>query len=560
MPAHASTERRPVPGPQAHQAHARPIASQHPSADTARDFNFRPEASLQARFADLVQASPRVAQLRALQAQADARLFGRQLPSAAATVQRALADEEEHPAQRAEKPAAPSRSGLPDTLKSGIESLSGMSMDHVKVHYNSSRPAQLNALAYAQGSDIHVAPGQEKHLPHEAWHVVQQAQGRVRPTMQMQAGVAVNDDTRLEREADGMGARALQSGQPIQRRAVAVGELPGAKADGDGAIFDSKITTGLQFEVEESVPKANWASVIGKYQQAIRPLGDAMHAETFTDTNLTFGANLPSAKTWGQKKKSFIEGDPPKKGARDELKMAAGVDKDTGDHAFWKTLAEGVPKAQRNSLRNRADIGLIDPFLVSVVVADESGKSAGDWRFITQFADSGAGYIKQIHNGRQNLGGSIETAQSFAASKDTATLDDRGYGYSSTHDQGAENFDSRIKGVASGKTKHGDNSKGLDAVTWLAAEGARFGPVAALGGKGSPESHYFIKPNADWTGYKYYTAIMLMQSWGRDFGKRYGVTTATMRGVVTAQGKSDVAEPPKGWHYNLTTGAEYEKP
>ena len=37
-------------------------------------------------------------------------------------------------------------------------------MDHVKVHYNSSQPAQLNALAYAQGSDIHIGPGQEKHL------------------------------------------------------------------------------------------------------------------------------------------------------------------------------------------------------------------------------------------------------------------------------------------------------------------------------------------------------------------------------------------------------------
>src|SRR5260221_7406431 len=74
--------------------------------------------------------------------------------------------------------------GLPDNLKSGIESLSGMSVDAVRVHYHSSQPAQLNALAYTQGSDIHVAPGQEQHLPHEAWHVVQQAQGRVKPTMQ----------------------------------------------------------------------------------------------------------------------------------------------------------------------------------------------------------------------------------------------------------------------------------------------------------------------------------------------------------------------------------------
>jgi len=56
-------------------------------------------------------------------------------------------------------------------------------MDHVQVHRNSSKPAQLNAHAFAQGSDIHLAPGQEQHLPHEAWHVVQQAQGRVKPTM-----------------------------------------------------------------------------------------------------------------------------------------------------------------------------------------------------------------------------------------------------------------------------------------------------------------------------------------------------------------------------------------
>jgi hypothetical protein len=111
----------------------------------------------------------------------------------------------EIPAQRKEN-----KTGMPDNLKSGIENLSGMNMDHVRVHYNSSQPAQLNALAYAQGSDIHVAPGQEKHLPHEAWHVVQQAQGRVQPTTQMKTGVAVNDDPGLEHEADVMGEKALQ--------------------------------------------------------------------------------------------------------------------------------------------------------------------------------------------------------------------------------------------------------------------------------------------------------------------------------------------------------------
>jgi hypothetical protein len=74
------------------------------------------------------------------------------------------------------------RSGLPAPLKSGIESLSGMSMDNVNVHNNSAKPAQLQAHAFAQGTDIHTAPGKEKHLPHEAWHVVQQQQGKVKST------------------------------------------------------------------------------------------------------------------------------------------------------------------------------------------------------------------------------------------------------------------------------------------------------------------------------------------------------------------------------------------
>jgi hypothetical protein len=82
-----------------------------------------------------------------------------------------------------------------------------MAMDDVRVHYNSTRPAQLRALAFAQGTEIHVGPGHQRHLPHEAWHIVQQKQGRVRPTARIGA-VGVNADLALEREADLMGSRA----------------------------------------------------------------------------------------------------------------------------------------------------------------------------------------------------------------------------------------------------------------------------------------------------------------------------------------------------------------
>jgi hypothetical protein len=96
---------------------------------------------------------------------------------------------------------------MPGLLKSGIERLSGVSLDGVQVHYNSARPAQMQALAYTQGKDIHVGPGQEHHLAHEAWHVVQQRQGRVKPTTS-QNGASINDDPGLEKEADRMGAKA----------------------------------------------------------------------------------------------------------------------------------------------------------------------------------------------------------------------------------------------------------------------------------------------------------------------------------------------------------------
>lgn len=106
-------------------------------------------------------------------------------------------------------PAAKTDDGLPEGLQTAMEAMAGFSLADVVVHRNSAEPTRLGALAFTRGNQIHVAPGQERHLPHEAWHVVQQKQGRVRPTLQMKSGAFINDDARLEREADTMGVKAL---------------------------------------------------------------------------------------------------------------------------------------------------------------------------------------------------------------------------------------------------------------------------------------------------------------------------------------------------------------
>jgi hypothetical protein len=180
-------------------------AAPQSSAYAAAEFtDSRPVAVAQRRQQAQLNQSPRVQQaatLQALMRQSPRMQQAAQLQAAAtpAPVQR----------QEAPAPARQNNTGLPDELKAGVENLSGHSLDDVQVHYNSAKPAQLQAHAYAQGSEIHIAPGQEKHLPHEAWHVAQQKQGRVKPTMQLKGKVNVNDDQGLEHEADVMGARAL---------------------------------------------------------------------------------------------------------------------------------------------------------------------------------------------------------------------------------------------------------------------------------------------------------------------------------------------------------------
>ena len=170
----------------------------------------RPEAIAQRKLQEMANNSQQVSQLRAFQDMANNSPQVKQ----AAELQ-AMADNYSIQQQLIQKKASPEPSrrenntGLPDNLKTGMENLSGLSLDDVKVHRNSDKPSQLQAHAYAQGTDIHLGPGQEKHLPHEAWHVVQQKQGRVKPTMQMKGKININDDAGLEKEADVMGAKAL---------------------------------------------------------------------------------------------------------------------------------------------------------------------------------------------------------------------------------------------------------------------------------------------------------------------------------------------------------------
>jgi hypothetical protein len=128
----------------------------------------------------------------------------------------------------ASAPAGFAAGGLPMQLKLGIEQLAGVSMEGVSVHYSSAEPAKIHAHAYAEGADIYLAPGQEAHLPHEAWHVAQQRLGKVKPNVQL-AGKSVNIDPAFEAEATKMGAKAMQARiDPDHQQRIAQAPVQGA--------------------------------------------------------------------------------------------------------------------------------------------------------------------------------------------------------------------------------------------------------------------------------------------------------------------------------------------
>lgn len=134
----------------------------------------------------------------------------------------------------AEPAALPSGGGAPlaAPVQARMEDAFGIDLDALRVH-ESPQVGAMRALAAAQGTELHFAPGQyqpetrasQELIGHEVTHVVQQAQGRVAAPVQAK-GAAINADPALEREADELGARAA-AGERVAMGAATIGGAGG---------------------------------------------------------------------------------------------------------------------------------------------------------------------------------------------------------------------------------------------------------------------------------------------------------------------------------------------
>ena len=255
------------------------------------------------------------------------------------------------------------RTGLPDALKAGVESLSGFALDDVRVHYNSPRPAGLQALASTQGSEIHVGPGQEHHLPHEAWHVVQQKQGRVKPTLQAK-GVAINDDQGLEREADVMGAQALRAGSPGPG---AAGSTRQQAASAQRVAAGAPVQLKSMQQVKEELTRLGiGANVTGDFTNKHLGMGK--------NTNMD-AAKIHAGRTTPTAKNTVIMN---AKDLKEELQAGTWVE--SGDH--WEVTTRGAIDLQYTT-RRRAQINDVPELEELGGNADLSNFTIGDNHEVT---------------------------------------------------------------------------------------------------------------------------------------------------------------------------------
>jgi hypothetical protein len=282
-------------------------------------------------------------------------------------------------------PAAGKAGGasLPTGIRAHMEAAFGADFSAVRIHEGGDAE-RLDALAFAQGTDIHFAPGRFapsntqglELLGHELAHVVQQAQGRVEGSIHA-SGMSVNDDSALEHEADVLGAKAARgesaiasSGGAAGSTAVAVQRkpLPGPAEHGEYvAMSDTSAGAPAQAKPVQMGPGPKKKPT---YIPHLIKVTKAMTGEEYKQAAMlqVFGGPLAGLE-WGRIRDSYTPDHSPYtlqvelsllQRHRSEVAKAKGMDVDdgggiTGAKANAKELASASPSSEKTALLAEID-------------------------------------------------------------------------------------------------------------------------------------------------------------------------------------------------------------
>ena len=153
-------------------------------------------------------------------------------------------------------------------------------MPTVEYHFSRVRPA--------------VCERASGHLPHEAWHVVQQKQGRVKPMLQAK-GLPINTERQLEKEADTQGALAVtRIPTTVQRKEFSASY----SAAGNSSFIPFRPVSGVvQLQTMTVVENANIKKDTGEnYQTHTKRAISAVATDPFKTKHIRNNVTVAAAK------------------------------------------------------------------------------------------------------------------------------------------------------------------------------------------------------------------------------------------------------------------------
>gem|GEM_PF-6002888 len=340
------------------------------------------------------------------------------------------------------------------------------------------------------------------------------------------------------------------SGPVVQRREATGTQLGLTRTSTSDNLFDTtRISTGRLFTKTVSVAANDSRSIVSAYiaeASRVGAIATGFGGYMDQDRGNPIGA-MPAGPAWHGAANAYLNGLANNPGlspaGRDFVSPMPRV-----QASHWLANAWGQPEGHLADAKFR----YIDPFLMKLTfrtvhkpTPNDRRPAPRDWVTTTQFAHSGDGYIIEIDNGEKDIRGRIMTAVDFGNAANADAADRNAYAFSSTHEHANVQFGEQLRQVTGHEqgdkqTKHG---AGLDAFTWMAAEGARYAPVAALGAAAKPATVFYSKPNkSGWTNARGVSLTWLMQNWGGPFQRAYNIPAATILHQVTTLGLPALAD------------------
>lgn len=317
----------------------------------------------------------------------------------------------------ADQPRSLGNGNLSGYLQSKMEKTFDTDFSAVKINPNSKKATQLNAKAFAQGNQVHFAPGQyrpysqsgQQVLKHELGHVVQQKKQKLSPTRFIQ-GMPVNDHPKLESEADRMAnttkmlkTESLEGGtsnltsQPIQRL-IMVDEVDDFREDAGLFKYDHEVIRGI-----ESIQKRD------SQQKVDTPEGNKplTHTENYYVAHGTAGTLFHDLSP-----EEFAENlNKPARDLQSGDKITlvschAGKDSQLGENSFAEKLSENITTPGVDIIAAKGFVNATDKGIVALEKYPESLQEVKK-KSDTDFEDEEKKYVSTIND---QFGSLVETA------------------------------------------------------------------------------------------------------------------------------------------------------